>query len=217
MTVADDSFKELRSEMVSRQIFSRGITDPKILEAFKSVARHIFVPDSQKSFAYNDCPLPIGNDQTISQPFIVALMTKTLDVKAGMRVLEIGTGSGYQAAILGFLGAKVYSVERIEPLAKKAQELFSLIGYKIAVKIGDGTLGWPENSPYDRIIVTAAAPEIPEALITQLKIEGRLVIPLGERFTQDLVVVCKISQSEVKKESICGCRFVPLVGEYGWN
>ena len=217
MTVADDSFKELRSEMVSRQIFSRGITGPKILEAFKSVARHVFVPDSQKSFAYNDCPLPIGNDQTISQPFIVALMTKTLDVKAGMSVLEIGTGSGYQAAILGFLGAKVYSVECIEPLAKKAQELFSLLGYKIAVKIGDGTLGWPENSPYDRIIVTAAAPEIPEALIAQLKIEGKLVIPLGKRFTQDLVVVCKISQSEVKKESICGCRFVPLVGKYGWN
>ena len=213
----EDVFAALREEMVSRQIRSRGINDSRILEAFRNIPRHIFVPDQQKRFAYNDCPLPIGNEQTISQPYMVALMTLHLGIEAETSVLEIGTGSGYQAAILAFLGARVYTVERFPSLAGQAKKVLDSLGMEVQAKGGDGTLGWPEHAPYDRIIVTAGSSLIPPRLIEQLRAGGRMVIPIGERFHQDLTIVDKISQDEIKEERVCGCIFVPLVGEYGWD
>ena len=213
----EDVFAALREEMVSRQIRSRGINDGRILEAFRNIPRHIFVPDQQKRFAYNDCPLPIGNEQTISQPYMVALMTLHLGIEAETSVLEIGTGSGYQAAILAFLGARVYTVERFPSLAGQAKKVLDSLGMEVQAKEGDGTLGWPEHAPYDRIIVTAGSSLIPPRLIEQLRAGGRMVIPIGERFHQDLTIVDKISQDEIKEERVCGCIFVPLVGEYGWD
>jgi len=212
-----DVFVASREEMVSRQIRSRGINDGRILEAFRNIPRHVFVPDQQKRFAYNDCPLPIGNEQTISQPYMVALMTLHLDIEAETSVLEIGTGSGYQAAILAFLGARVYTMERFPSLAGQAKKVLDSLGMKVQAKEGDGTLGWPEHAPYDRIIVTAGFSLIPPRLIEQLRAGGRMVIPIGERFHQDLTIVDKISQDEIKEERVCGCIFVPLVGEYGWD
>lgn len=211
------NFDELRERMVSAQISFRGIKNPKILEAFKAVPRHLFVPREQRDFAYEDCPLPIGEEQTISQPYMTALMTEALEVKKGEKVLEIGTGSGYQAAILSFLGAKVYSVERRASLAEKAGEVIGSLGLEVEIKTGDGTLGWFERAPYDRIIVTAGAPDVPNPLVSQLKPGGKIVIPVGGRFHQELSVIEKISDTEIKEEKICGCMFVPLVGECGWN
>lgn len=212
-----DVFAALREEMVSEQILSRGIDDNRILEAFRSIPRHVFVSDQQKRFAYNDCPLPIGNEQTISQPFMVALMTLHLGIEAETLVLEIGTGSGYQAAILAFLGAQVYTMERFTSLAGQAKKVLDSLRMEVQIKEGDGTLGWPEHAPYDRIIVTAGSSLIPPQLIEQLRVGGRMVIPLGERFHQDLTIVDKVSQDEIKEERVCGCIFVPLVGEYGWD
>lgn len=213
----EPDFKALREKMVSEQILKRGIDTPKILEAFNTIPRHLFVPPDQKKFAYSDCPLSIGKGQTISQPYMVALMTQVLEVSPGMHVLEVGTGSGYQAAILFFLGAIVYSIERIPALAKRAKSLFDSLGYKIEIKVGDGTLGWPEYAPYDRIIVAAASLYTPPPLIEQLNIGGRVVIPLGQRFHQNLVVLHKLSKDRVKEENICGCVFVPLIGEHGYK
>jgi len=210
-------FKKLREVMVFNQILNRGIDSPDILEAFSNVPRHFFVPESQKQFAYEDCPLPIGEEQTISQPYIVALMTKALDIKPGMSVLEVGTGSGWQTAILSFLGAKVYSVERINVLAQRAEQALNSLGEKVEIKVGDGTKGWPEYAPYDRIIVTAAAPYTPEPLIQQLKVGGKIVVPVGQRFQQELTVMTKIADDKTKEEKICGCMFVPLIGEYGYK
>jgi len=212
-----EEFKELREKMVSQQLMGRGITNPEVLEAFKAVKRHLFVPKDQEKFAYLDCPLPIGQGQTISQPYIVALMTEALDIKKGMSVLEVGTGSGYQAAILCFLGAKVYSIERKPSFAHKAKQVLDSLGFKAEIKTGDGTMGWPEHSPYDRVIVTAASPCLPEPLIEQLKAGGRMVIPAGARFRQDLISAVKVSNSVMKEEKICGCAFVPLIGEYGYK
>lgn len=212
-----DVFAALREEMVSEQILSRGIDDNRILEAFRSIPRHVFVSDQQKRFAYSDCPLPIGNEQTISQPFMVALMTLHLGIEAETLVLEIGTGSGYQAAILAFLGAQVYTMERFTSLAGQAKKVLDSLRMEVQIKEGDGTLGWPEHAPYDRIIVTAGSSLIPPQLIEQLRVGGRMVIPLGERFHQDLTIVDKVSQDEIKEERVCGCIFVPLVGEYGWD
>jgi protein-L-isoaspartate(D-aspartate) O-methyltransferase len=211
----ESDFEYLRQQMVINQIFKRQIDDPEILEAFRQVKRQLFVPEEQRKAAYDDCPLPIGQNQTISQPYIVALMTKILDISPGMSVLEVGTGSGYQAAILSVLGAKVYGVERIPSLAKKAKELLDSLGYKIEIRTGDGTLGWPEYAPYDRIIVAAASPKIPQTLIEQLKIAGKLVIPLEGRFHQDLTLVDKVSKSNIKTKVISGCVFVPLIGKHG--
>jgi len=210
-------FKKLRERMVSEQIKDRGVRDSGVLEAFAAVPRHLFVPHQQRNSAYTDCPLDIGQGQTISQPYIAALMTKILNLEPGMSVLEIGTGSGYQAAVLLFLGAKVYSVERFPVLAQNAQRVFESLGEKVAIKIGDGTMGWPEHSPYDRIIVTAAAPHLPELLIKQLKIGGKMVVPVGERAYQRLTIVNRVSQEETGEEEVCGCIFVPLVGKYGYK
>ena len=214
----DSRFNKLREDMVVEQILKRGIYDENILEAFRNVPRHIFVPDVEKKLSYSDQPLPIGSGQTISQPYMVALMTKSLELQPGMSVLEIGTGSGYQTAILLYLGAKVYSIERISLLADKAKKALGVLGFgKVAIKVGDGTLGWPKYASYDRIIVTASTMQAPAVLIEQLKIGGKLVIPLGEKFQQDLTVITRISADKTEEDKICGCIFVPLIGEYGWD
>ncbi len=210
-------FKLLRQKMVSDQLASRDINDSKVLQAFREVPREIFVPEPVKEYAYQDSPLSIGRGQTISQPYIVALMTELLEAEAGDKILEVGTGSGYQAAILLNIGAKVYGVERYPNLAEQAKEKINSLGYPLKMKIGDGTLGWPEFAPYDKIIVTAAAPKLPESLLEQLKVGGKLVIPVGSRFSQELTVVEKRGKDKFSSKLICGCVFVPLVGEQGWD
>lgn len=210
-------FKALREEMVVNQIAKRGITDQRVLEAFRNVTRHLFVPENKKSLAYEDYPLPIGQDQTISQPYIVALMTELLDVKRGDRILEIGTGSGYQAAILSYLGARVYSIERLAVLAKNAKELLDSLQYYVEIIVGDGTLGWQEYAPYDKIIITAAAPSISPCWIEQLVVGGRMVLPLGTAFGQNLTLIEKIENDKIRQNAVCGCIFVPLIGKYGYK
>ena len=209
------NFDSLREDMVKNQLLKRGIKNKKVIEAFLNVPRHLFIPEEFRKSAYLDSPVSIGEGQTISQPYIVALMTELLEIKDNDKILEVGTGSGYQSAILSYMGAKVYSIERIEKLAKRAKEVLDSLGYKVNIKIGDGTLGWEEEALFDKIIVTAASPIISPHWKSQLKIFGRIVLPLGEGFYQDLVVVDKISESEFNKKSICGCVFVPLIGKYG--
>ena len=202
--------------MVDEQLIPRGIDDPRVLEVFRKVERHRFVPEDMNNISYADYPLPVGEGQTISQPFMVALMTQSLSLNGDERVLEIGTGTGYQAAILAELANEVYSVERFEKLTDKAVALLSLLGYaNIRIKTGDGTLGWKEFAPFDRIIVTAGAPSVPKTLISQLADNGRMVIPVGGEFGQVLTLVEK-RNGKVFEEEICGCVFVPLVGKEGW-
>jgi len=206
-----------RLKMVEEQIVSRGIQDPRVIEAMKKVPRHRFVEEALQSQAYSDHPLPIGEKQTISQPYMVALMTEALQLTGKERVLEIGAGSGYQTAILAELAEKVYSIERIRSLAIKARQLLYELGYfNVEIKIFDGTYGWLEESPFDAIMVTAGAPDIPKPLLDQLSMGGRLVIPVGDAFVQDLIRITKAAEG-VKKEDLGGCRFVKLVGKYGWN
>ena len=203
--------------MVEEQLIPRGIKDKKVLEAFYKVPRHRFVPEDTLDNAYSDFPLPIGNGQTISQPYIVALMTELLELSATDKVLEIGTGSGYQTAILSELTPKVYSVERFKQLSKEAQATLSELGYGNArLRIGDGTLGWQEESPFERIIITAASPRIPLPLVEQLAEKGKIVIPLGESLGQVLTVAEKIS-NRLQSREVCGCVFVPLVGKHGYH
>jgi protein-L-isoaspartate(D-aspartate) O-methyltransferase len=202
--------------MVEAQLVGRGIRNRAVLDAFRSVARHEFVPPEYRNEAYSDHPLPIGNGQTISQPYMVATMTEHLALKGGERVLEVGTGSGYQAAILSRIAGRVYSVERFAGLAARASSVIRALGYfNFEAKVGDGTLGWEENSPYDGIIVTAGAPRIPDSLIRQLKDGGRLVIPIGGEFSQILTVAEK-NGDMVRTTEVCGCVFVPLIGKEGW-
>lgn len=208
-------YSALRKQMVHAQLVPRGIIDKRVLDAFLKVERHLFLPESLRFNAYADCPQCIGESQTISQPYIVALMTQCLCLAGSERVLEIGTGSGYQTAILAELAAEVYSVERFEKFSQKAGELFRGLGHKnIKLKVGDGTLGWQEQAPFDRIIVTAAGSEIPVPLIDQLKDRGRLVIPLGDSYNQMLTVVEK-KNGRIEPVGVCSCVFVPLVGEHG--
>lgn len=203
--------------MVEEQLISRGIKDKRVLDAMGKVPRHIFIEEALRSRAYGDYPLPIGEKQTISQPYMVALMTEALELRGNEKVLEIGTGSGYQSAVLAELCDKVYSVERIKSLAIKAREHLDSLKYmNVAIKIFDGTYGWIEHAPYDAIIVTAGAPEIPQSLIDQLVISGRMVIPVGDEFSQVLVKVEK-NKDGIKTTNICGCVFVKLVGNYGWK
>lgn len=210
-------YKVSREKMVLTQIIERGIKDPLVINAMKKVPRHLFVDNSLKHRAYDDYPLPIQEGQTISQPYIVALMTELLKLKSGTRVLEIGTGSGYQSAILAEIASYVYSVERIPVLAKTAREVLDRLGYhNIMIKVGDGTYGWKDMAPFDGIIVTAAAPDIPKPLLEQLKDGGRLVIPVGDLFSQDLVVVQKEGDKYIKSVQT-GVRFVKLIGAYGWQ
>lgn len=207
-------FSRARREMVETQIKARGIEDERLLEAMLRVERHKFVPAHMRHLAYTDRPLPIGEGQTISQPYIVALMTELLKLDGDEKVLEIGTGSGYQAAILGELAKKVYTIEILEPLARQSEKLLKDLGYEnITVKHGDGFFGWEEHAPFDAIIVTCAPPNIPQPLIDQLAEGGRMVIPVGPEWRwQDLFVVEK-SRGEIEKESVATVRFVPMTGE----
>ncbi len=202
--------------MVDAQIVSRGIRDGATIDAFLSVPRHLFVEEALRNQAYNDYPLPIGNEQTISQPYIVALMVESLMLSPKDRVLEIGTGSGYQTAILAKIAREVFSVERIEELAKKADGLLRQLGFSnVRIRVDDGTQGWIEQCPFDAIVVAAASPDIPRPLIDQLKDGGRLVIPVGGRSSQELVQAVKEGH-EVVRRNLGSCRFVKLIGEFGW-
>ncbi len=205
----------LRKKMVEEQLIARGIRAERICNAFLKVERHRFVPEEERCRAYEDYPLPIGEGQTISQPYIVALMTESLALSGGERVLEIGAGSGYQAAILAECGARVYSMERIPVLAQRASSLLGALGYTgVSVRVGDGTLGWAEEAPFDRIVVTAATPHVPAPLASQLATGGTMVLPLGEQFGQVLTVIEKDANGLTRRQ-VCGCVFVPLLGRYG--
>ena len=206
-----------RRKMVEEQILGRGIKDLSVMEVLSRVPRHLFVNSSLQHRAYGDCPLPIGENQTISQPYIVALMTQVLDLKGGERVLEIGTGSGYQTAILAELAAHVFTIERVKPLVKKTKELLEGLKYKkIVFKTFDGTYGWRDQSPFDAILISAATPSIPKSLIEQLADKGRLVAPVGERESQDLIVLNK-NGNKVMERKIGSCKFVPLIGKFAWS
>lgn len=213
----ETDFAIMRMMMVDEQLIPRGISDKKVLDVFRKVPRHEFVREDLRQAAYNDYPLPIGDNQTISQPYMVALMTESLKLKGVEKVLEIGTGSGYQAAILAELAKEVYTVERFKELADNAGNVLAKLGYKnVKIKVGDGTLGWEENAPYDGIVVTAGAPGIPESLVKQLKDGGRILIPIGSGgFGQILTLVEKTGKN-IRTSEICGCMFVPLIGKEGW-
>ena len=206
-----------RRKMVEEQILGRGIKDLSVMEVLSRVPRHLFVNSSLQHRAYGDCPLPIGENQTISQPYIVALMTQVLDLKGEERVLEVGTGSGYQTAILAELASHVFTIERVKPLVKKTKELLEGLKYKnIVFKTFDGTYGWRDQSPFDAILISAATPSIPKSLIEQLADKGRLVAPVGERESQDLIVLNK-NGNKVMERKIGSCKFVPLIGKFAWS
>lgn len=203
--------------MVTTQIDARGVHNLRVLEAMRKVPRHLFVGEALQNQAYGDFPLPIGEGQTISQPYIVAEMTQGLELTKDDRVLEIGTGSGYQTAILAELAFRVYTIERIRELFIKARKLLDQLGYhNIVARCSDGTIGWPSESPFEAIIVTAGAPEVPEKLVQQLTIGGRMVIPVGDRFSQTLLKIRKLEDG-VHTTDLGGCRFVKLIGEHGWK
>ncbi len=215
--MAHDTREEERNLMVEYQIRLRGVGDERVLNAMRKIPRHKFVPESLTGAAYNDSPLPIGNGQTISQPYIVAVMTELLEVRATDRILEIGTGSGYQAAILGLLAAAVVSVERIPDVAAGAEKNLEKAGIRnVTVIVSDGTEGYPAGAPYDGILITAATPDIPAPLVDQLKDGGRLVAPVGSRDLQMLVKLKKHG-STVTRTSHGGVVFVPLIGRHGWD
>ena len=214
-----DEFEADRHRMVSAQLAARGIADGRVLEAMRRVPRHLFVEPSLWPHAYDDTPLPIGERQTISQPYMVALMSEALELAdGGEHVLEVGTGSGYQTAVLAELGANVLSLERIPALAVRARDLLGTLGYldRVTVEVGDGTLGWSDEAPYDAIIVTAGAPQIPRPLIDQLGPGGRLVLPMGEEELQGLVRIRRHADGIVE-EYLGECRFVKLRGSFGWE
>jgi protein-L-isoaspartate(D-aspartate) O-methyltransferase len=210
-------YERQRQDMVKRQIEARGVTDPKVLAAMYKVPRHLFVSDALRDQAYGDFPLPIGEQQTISQPYIVAEMTQALQPEKDDRILEIGTGSGYQAAILAEIVFRVYTIEKIYPLYTKSRKLFDKLHYhNIVTKYSDGTSGWEDESPFDGIIVTAGSPGIPKPLVSQLAVGGRMVIPVGDLYSQELIKLYK-DEHGIRKTNLGGCRFVKLVGEYGWR
>jgi protein-L-isoaspartate(D-aspartate) O-methyltransferase len=210
-------FKKERLAMVEDQLRRRGIHDQRVLEAMAKIPRHSFVSPEYQAAAYEDRPLPIGEGQTISQPYMVAVMTQSLELTGGERVLEIGTGSGYQTATLAELAKTIFTVERIQVLIQRAQKVLQNLGYEnIFFLHGDGTKGWPENSPFEGIIVTAGAPEVPQMLTSQLADGGRLVIPVGPRYTQTLYKVTR-KGNRFMEEDITGCVFVPLLGDFGWK
>ncbi len=214
-----EELRQRRDEMLERDLLDRGISDPAVLKAMARVRRDRFLPASLRIHAFDDTPLRIGCGQTISQPYIVAYMTEALLVEAGMKVLEIGTGSGYQAAVLAEMGAEVFTIERHEDLSYAAEAVLDELGYgdRITLRVDDGTLGWPEEAPFQRIIVTAAGPKVPAALKDQLGRGGRLVIPVGEvREEQRLLLVKKDAKGEVAEEELLEVRFVPLVGKEGF-
>jgi protein-L-isoaspartate(D-aspartate) O-methyltransferase len=203
--------------MVEEQLLLRGVKDERVLAAMRRVPRHEFLPEAIRGMAYQDSALPLGEAQTMSQPYMVALMSELLGLKGDERVLEIGTGSGFQAAVLAELCEKVYTVERIKPLAERARANLDRLGYRsVAIKVYDGTYGWKEMSPFDAIMVTAGAPDVPAPLVDQLREGGRMVIPVGERYGQVLLKVVKTSSGPVTERNI-PCTFVPLIGSHGWK
>ncbi|MEN6609312.1 MAG: protein-L-isoaspartate(D-aspartate) O-methyltransferase [Methanoregulaceae archaeon] len=213
----EERYGILRQEMVENQIAARGIRNPRVLAAMREVPRHLFVPERYRSESYADSPLPIGEGQTISQPFIVAFMTELLSPGPEDTILEIGAGSGYQAAILSRLARSVISIERISEVAEMARRNLAAVGAgNVSVMVGDGTLGWKENAPYDGILVTAAGPLVPPALLEQLAEGGRLVVPVGDRDVQDLVRMTR-KNGRIGEERYGGVRFVPLIGKQGWG
>jgi protein-L-isoaspartate(D-aspartate) O-methyltransferase len=209
--------RERRVHMVERQIAARGVRDPRVLEALGDVPRHLFVPADQRPYAYEDRALPIASGQTISQPYIVAIMTELLEPQPHHRVLEIGTGSGYQTAVLSRLSKQVITIERHPELARMAEQVFGLLGLSnVDIRVGDGTEGLPEEAPFDRILVTAGAPSIPESLKAQLADPGRLVLPVGPSGYQHLTVIDRLGNSFEQQEREA-CVFVPLIGRHGWK
>ena len=204
--------------MVENQIAARGVHSELVLNAMSKIPREAFVPENLQEYAYDDGPLPIGEGQTISQPYIVALMTEKLLLEGGEKVLEIGTGSGYAAAVLGEIAGEVYTIERLVDIASSATSILQELGYtNVHVLHADGTRGWPEYSPYDAIVVTAGGPDVPESLKEQLKVGGRLVIPVGNHLhIQELIRVTRLGENDFKSEDITGVRFVPLIGKEGW-
>ncbi len=210
-------FEEQRREMVERQIAGRGITDPHLLDAMRKVARENFVSPAMVHSAHEDRPLPIGEGQTISQPYIVALMIEAAAVRPGQRVLEVGVGSGYAAAVMAEIGAEVFAIERHEELVASAGRRLAGLGYEaITLRAGDGSTGWPGEAPFDAILVAAASPEVPASLKQQLAIGGRLVIPVGD-FPQQLMRITRVGEEEWREENLGGVTFVPLIGEEGWG
>ncbi len=211
------NYEKERLRMVEEQILSRDVKDERVLAAMRRVPRHEFLPEAIRGMAYADNAIPLGEGQTISQPFMVALMSELLELTGTERVLEIGTGSGYQAAVLAELCEKVYSVERIKLLADRARATLDRLGYQsVAIKVYDGTYGWKEMAPFDAIIVTAGSPDVPAPLLDQLKDGGRMVIPVGERYGQTLLKIVKTPEGAVTQRSI-PCVFVPLIGNHGWK
>ena len=213
----EDLYREARQVMVETQLKRRGITDPRVLAAMSKIPRHHIVPRHLRDQAYGEYPLPIGEDQTISQPYIVALMTQALELTENDKVLELGAGSGYQAAILAELAAQVFTVERIASLAQAAQQALAALGYtNVHLRVADGTLGWAEEAPFDAILVTAGSPQVPPPLVEQLAVGGRLLIPVGDSYSQTLTRVRRTPEG-LKHEYLGGCRFVKLIGKHGWQ
>jgi len=209
-------FNLSRERMVKNQLIARGIKDERVLQVMGKIPRHLFIEDALYGEAYNDHPVPIGEKQTISQPYIVALMTEALELKGNENTLEIGTGSGYQTAILAELSSRVYTIERIKSLLRNARKLLSQLRYdNILFKAFDGTLGWKEYAPFDAIIVTAGAPHLAKPLIDQLADNGRMIIPVGDRYSQELIKIIRKGK-DLKQKSLGGCRFVNLIGAHGW-
>ena len=210
-------YRLARERMVKNQLISRGIKDKRVLDAMTRIHRHLFIEEALEGEAYNDHPLPIGHKQTISQPYIVALMSEALELKGHEKVLEIGTGSGYQTAILAELSERVYTIERIRPLVESSRFLLNELGYtNILFKAYDGTLGWKDYSPFDAILITAGSPSIPDPLLEQLSEGGRMVVPVGDRFSQELIKITK-RKDRLEKVNLGGCRFVDLIGVHGWK
>jgi len=213
-----NNFSIARRRMVEDQVVARGVRDPRVIDAMLKVPRHKFVEEALESQAYQDAPLPIGEKQTISQPYMVAVMSEALVLDGTEKVLEVGTGSGYQAAVLAVLADRVFSLERIPALARRARKALDACGYsKVNIRLADGTIGWQEMAPFDAIIVTAGAPDVPRDYLDQLAVGGRLMIPVGDRMSQVLMRITRTSENEFKEEQLLGCRFVPLVGNHGWR
>jgi len=216
MNVSEEKLRELRRRMIDLDLRSRGINDPRVLEALEKVPRELFVPPRHRHEAYEDHPLPIGHGQTISQPYVVALMVQQLGPQPQHRVLDVGAGSGYQTAILARLCREVYAIERIAELADRAREALAAVGItNVTVRVGDGSVGWAEHAPFDRIICGAGAPEVPKAWIEQLADGGRIVAPIGDSLSQTLVVVDKHGR-DICRRTLCDVRFVPLIGKQAW-
>lgn len=212
------TFERARQRMIEEQIRARGVRDARVIAAVSRVPRHLFVEEALRGHAYLDKALPIGDRQTISQPYMVALMTEQLELEGRERVLEIGTGSGYQTAVLAELAETVFSIERIPGLARVARQRLEALGaYNVLVQVGDGTIGWNEHAPFDAILVTAASPKIPRPLVDQLAVGGRLILPVGDEDVQTLVRLRKTEDGSIEREDLGDCRFVKLVGRHGWE